>query len=62
MQPRRFAQLTGQPNFEIFLPSEIEVFWELVAAPLTFMKDEKRNVANAIHEQAGRKFGAPATN
>lgn len=56
---RLFAQLTGQPKFEIFPKSETEFFWKVVNARVTFVKDENGQVTNAIHEQSGRKFDAP---
>jgi CubicO group peptidase (beta-lactamase class C family) len=56
-----FAQLTGQPKFEIFPKSETEFFWKVVDAQVTFVKDEKGKVIKAIHHQGGRTFDAPKT-
>jgi hypothetical protein len=56
---RLFAQLTGQPKFEIFPKSETEFFWKAVNAQVTFVKDESGKVTKAIHEQSGQKFDAP---
>jgi hypothetical protein len=56
---RLYAQLTGQPRFEIFPKSETEFFWKVVNAQVTFVKDENGRVAKAIHEHGGRKFEAP---
>ena len=56
---RVFAQLTGQPKFEIFPKSETEFFWKAIEAQVTFVKDESGKVAKAIHEQGGQKFDAP---
>ena len=54
-----FAQLTGQPKFEIFPKSETEFFWKVVNAQVTFVKDKSGKVTKAIHEQSGQKFDAP---
>lgn len=56
---RLFAQLTGQPRFEIFPKSETEFFWKAVNARVTFVKDSGGKVRKAVHEQGGRKFDAP---
>jgi hypothetical protein len=54
-----FAQLTGQPKFEIFPKSPTEFFWKVVNAQVTFVKDDSGKVIKAIHHQAGRTFDAP---
>jgi len=54
-----FAQLTGQPKFEIFPKSETEFFWKVVNAQVTFVKDKSGKVTKLIHDQAGQKFDAP---
>jgi CubicO group peptidase (beta-lactamase class C family) len=54
-----FAQLTGQPRFEIFPKSPTEFFWKVVNAQITFVKDEKGKVVKGIHEQSGRKMDVP---
>ena len=56
---RLFAQLTGQPKFEVFPKSETEFFWKVVNAQVTFVKDKSGKVTKAIHEQSGQKFDAP---
>ena len=56
---RLFAQLTGQPKFEIFPRSETEFFWKAVPAQVTFVKADDGKVTKVIHEQGGRKFEAP---
>jgi CubicO group peptidase (beta-lactamase class C family) len=56
---RLFAQLTGQPRFEIFPRSETEFHWKVVPAQVTFVKDSKGQVTHVIHEQAGTRFEAP---
>jgi len=54
-----FAQLTGQPKFEIFPKSPTEFFWKVVNAQVTFVKDDSGKVIKAVHHQAGRTFDAP---
>jgi CubicO group peptidase (beta-lactamase class C family) len=54
-----FAQLTGQPRFEIFPRSPTEFFWKVVNARITFVKDETGRVVKGIHEQGGRKMDVP---
>ncbi len=56
---RLFAQLTGQPKFEIFPKSESEFFWKAVNAQITFVKDDKGKVVKGIHRQGGVTFDAP---
>jgi hypothetical protein len=54
-----FAQLTGQPKFEIFPKSETVFFWKVVNAEITFVKDDRGKVIKGIHQQNGQKFDAP---
>jgi CubicO group peptidase (beta-lactamase class C family) len=56
---RLFAQLTGQPKFEIYPKSANEFFWKVVDATVTFVRNEKGEVIAAKHEQGGVKFEAP---
>ena len=56
---RLFAQLTGQPKFEIFPRSETEFFWKVVDAQVSFVKNEKGEVIHAFHRQGGAEFEAP---
>jgi hypothetical protein len=56
---RLFAQLTGQPKFEVFPKSETEFFWKVVNAQVTFVRNGQGKVTKVIHEQAGQKFEAP---
>jgi hypothetical protein len=56
---RLFAQLTGQPRFEIFPKSETEFFWKVVEAQVRFVKDEKGRVIKAIHRQGPDSIEAP---
>ena len=54
-----FAQLTGQPKFEIFPKSADTFYWKVVEAEVTFVRDEKGVVSKAIHKQGGQTIDAP---
>jgi uncharacterized pyridoxamine 5'-phosphate oxidase family protein len=54
-----FAQLSGQPRFEIFAKTENEFFWKVVEAEVTFVKDESGRVVKAQHRQGGVVLDAP---
>ena len=54
-----FAQMTGQPKFEIFPSSATEFFWKVVNAKIAFVKNEDGKVTKAIHEQGGQKLEVP---
>ena len=54
-----FAQLSGQPKFEIFAKSESEFFWKVVDARVQFVRDEKGQVTKAVHQQGGQTIQAP---
>jgi len=56
---RLFAQLSGQPRFEIFPKSETEFFWKVVDARVQFVRDDKGQVVKAIHQQGGQTIQAP---
>ena len=56
---RLFAQLTGQPKFEIFPQSETEFAWNVVTAQITFVKDNTGKVIKGIHRQGGQMLEAP---
>lgn len=56
---RLFAQLTGQPRFEIFPRSKTEFHWKVVPAQVTFVNDASGQVSKVIHEQGGNRFEAP---
>ena len=53
---RLMAQATGQPKFELFPSSETEFFLKVVAAQVTFVKDEQGQVTQLILNQNGRKM------
>jgi CubicO group peptidase (beta-lactamase class C family) len=54
-----FAQLTGQPQFEIFPRSATEFFWKAVDAQITFVKNEKGEVIHGLHRQGGQTLTVP---
>jgi hypothetical protein len=56
---RLFAQMTGQPKFEIYARSENEFFWKIVVAQVTFVKAADGKVTKAIHKQGGQTIEAP---
>lgn len=53
-----FAQLSGQPKFEIFPRSEHEFFWKVVDARIKFIADEKGTISEAILFQNGQELKA----
>lgn len=55
---RLFAEVTGQPRFEIYPRSESEFFWKVVAARITFLKDADGKVRKAVTEQGGQRLEA----
>jgi CubicO group peptidase (beta-lactamase class C family) len=54
-----YAQLAGQPRFEIFPESGTEFFWKVVDAQVTFVKDNQGKVTKAVHHQGGQTIHAP---
>jgi hypothetical protein len=54
-----FAQLPGQPRFEIFPKAEAEFFWKAVRAEVAFVRGPGGKVAKAVHRQAGSTLDAP---
>jgi CubicO group peptidase (beta-lactamase class C family) len=55
---RLFAQLTGQPKFEIFPKGKDEFFWKVVEARVHFLRNDKGEVEAAQHSQNGLTFKA----
>jgi CubicO group peptidase (beta-lactamase class C family) len=56
---RLYAQLTGQPKFEIFPSAPDEFFWKVTDAQVRFLRDASRAVTAAEHTQGGNTFKAP---
>jgi len=56
---RLYAQLTGQPRFEIFPQSETNFFWKVADAQVTFIKNQQGTVTKAVHHQNGHTINAP---
>ena len=54
-----FAQLTGQPSFEIFPYDASKFFWKVVDAQVEFLHDEQGKVTSVRHTQSGNRFVAP---
>jgi hypothetical protein len=53
-----FAQLTGQPQFEIFAETETTFFFKVVPASLDFNKNDKDKVTSLTLHQGGRDMEA----
>lgn len=54
-----FAQLTGQPKYQIHAKSATEFEWRVVPAGVVFAKDKDGKVTKAVHTQNGQTFDAP---
>ena len=54
-----YAQLAGQPRFEIFPKSSTEFFWKVVDAQIQFVKNDAGKITKAIHHQGGHTLEAP---
>lgn len=54
-----FAQLSGQPKFQIFPKSATEFEWQVVPASVKFAKEKDGKVTKAVHTQGGLTFDAP---
>ena len=52
------AQMTGQPEFEIYAKAEDVFFWKVVAAEVKFVADKDGKVEKAIHQQSGATIEA----
>jgi hypothetical protein len=49
-----YAQITGQPKYEIYPESETKFFWTVVAAQVEFYMDHNKRVSHAVLHQYGR--------
>jgi hypothetical protein len=56
---RLYAQLTGQPKFELGAKSDTEFFLKQINAQLTFVKDAKGNVTSVVLYQKGKTHEWP---
>ena len=56
-----FAQLTGQPEAEIFASSEREFFFKIANAQITFEVDTQGRATALVLHQLGRDLRAPRT-
>jgi hypothetical protein len=52
-----FAQMTGQPEFEIYAKAPDVFFWKIIAAEIKFV-DKDGKIEKAIHQQAGATIEA----
>jgi hypothetical protein len=52
------AQMTGQPEFEIFAKAPDEFFWKIIVAEIKFVADDDGKVVKGIHTQAGTTIEA----
>ncbi len=55
---RLYAQLDGQPRFEIFPSAPDRFFWKVVDAQVHFSRNEKGVITTAEHHQNGTSFKA----
>jgi CubicO group peptidase (beta-lactamase class C family) len=51
-----YAQMSGQPRFEIFPRGNDEFFWKVVEARIKFLKNDAGEIDGAIHYQGGREM------
>jgi len=51
-----YAQMTGQPRFEIYPMGNDEFYWKVVEARIKFLKNEAGENTGAIHYQGGREM------
>lgn len=54
-----FAQMSGQPKFELFPSEEDEFFWKAVEAKIKFVRDETGIITHGIHTQGGNDLEVP---
>jgi CubicO group peptidase (beta-lactamase class C family) len=52
------AQMTGQPEFEIFPKAKDTFFWKVVAAEVKFVASDDGKVEKAVHQQGGATIEA----
>lgn len=53
---RLVAQMTGQPEFELFAVNERTFVWKVVEAKITFKIDDNGDVEGATHHQGGQEI------
>jgi hypothetical protein len=53
---RLVAQMTGQPEFELFAKAPETFFWKVVVAEIKFVVGDNGKVEKAIHQQGGATF------
>jgi CubicO group peptidase (beta-lactamase class C family) len=55
---RLLAQMTGQPEFEIYAKAQDVFFWKVVAAEIKFVMGDDGKVEKAVHQQSGTTIQA----
>lgn len=58
-EDKLMAQLSGQPEFQIYAETDTKFFWTVVEATLTFERGDDDKVNRAVLRQAGRTMPAP---
>jgi CubicO group peptidase (beta-lactamase class C family) len=53
---RLLAQMTGQPEFELFARTPETFYWKVVVAEIKFVIGDSGKVEKAIHQQGGTTF------
>ncbi|MTI21955.1 serine hydrolase [Fulvivirga sp. RKSG066] len=54
-----YAQLTGQPRYEIYPKAEDEFFWKVVDAQVKFYSNENGEITHGMHKQGGMEMKVP---
>lgn len=54
-----YAQLTGQPKFEIFARGDDVFFWKIVNAEIEFVRNAEGQIERGIHRQGGAEMEVP---
>jgi hypothetical protein len=51
-----FAQMSGQPKYELYANKDDEFFWKVVEANITFIRNDSGIVTHAVHYQGGTEL------
>ncbi len=54
-----FAQIVGQPEFELFAEAPDVFFWKVVSAKIEFVRNDQGKVTGGKHSQGGRTMDVP---
>jgi hypothetical protein len=55
------AQMTGQPEFELYAKAPDTFFWKVVVAEIKFIADKDGKIEKAIHQQGGAEIEVKRT-